>query len=129
MTLPSWYFDRYSYSKCKYAESMRSIWGKGVERIQASLRKYYSQKTLSIYWMDNNYPIVLKYSNAITFRRITSFMKTKKNVVTVDMQLLLNKISTNRCIRTRKSNDTDVRNIKVSLFCSVSLYMGIHSEI
>ena len=79
--------------------------------------------------MDNNYPIVLKYSNAITFRRITSFMKTKKNVVTVDMQLLLNKISTNRCIRTRKSNDTDVRNIKVSLFCSVSLYMGIHSAI
>ena len=41
-------------------------------------------KMLEISWMEKDYPIVLKILNGITYGSNTSFMNTKKNLVTVD---------------------------------------------
>ena len=76
--------------------------------------------------MDNNYPIVLKGSNDITYGIINSFINTKKDMVMVDMQLVLKAIRSSSS--TWISNDTAVKKVKVSLCSSVSLYMGIQSD-
>ena len=56
--------------------------------------------------MEKNYPRVLEQENDITFGIIASFMKTKKNMVTSDRQLLLNTIGIS--IIRSNSNDTAV---------------------
>ena len=71
--------------------------------------------------MDNNYTIVLEGENAITYVRITSFIKTKKNVVKADRQLALKKIG---IIRNRRNSNY----AKFTVSCSDSLYMGIQSK-
>ena len=56
--------------------------------------------------------IVLEGENYITYGIITSFIKSDKNVVTVDSQLAL-KVSG----IIRNVNDNTVGNLKVEVFC------------
>ena len=70
--------------------------------------------------------VVLEVSNAITFVRITSFMKTNKNMVMVDRKLAL---KASGRISISNINDTDVGYVKDVVICSDYLYMGIQSAI